>query len=150
MPSAPSALADAPAMAKSAGLRYVNDGSPGITRERDGDALRYRTPNGELIDDEETLARIKNLAIPPAWTDVWICKLANGHLQATGRDAKGRKQYRYHARWRSSRDEVKYERMISFGKALPDIRRRVDQALRLPGLPREKCWPPSCNCCRQR
>ena len=138
MPSAPSALADAPAMAKSAGLRYVNDGSPGITRERDGDAFRYRTPNGELIDDEETLARIKKLAIPPAWTDVWICKLANGHLQATGRDAKGRKQYRYHARWRSSRDEVKYERMISFGKALPDIRRRVDQALRLPGLPREK------------
>jgi DNA topoisomerase-1 len=91
-----------------------------------------------VVDDEATLARIKALVSPPAWTDVWICKQANGHLQATGRDAKQRKQYRYHARWRSLRDEVKYERMINFGKALPDIRRRVDAALRLPGLPREK------------
>ena len=138
IPSSPSSLADAPAMAKSAGLRYVNDETPGIAREREGDAFRYRAPNGDLIADEDTLARIKKLAIPPAWGDVWICKQATGHLQATGRDAKGRKQYRYHARWRNSRDEVKYERMISFGKALPDIRRRVDQALRLPGLPREK------------
>ncbi|MFP5390813.1 MAG: DNA topoisomerase IB, partial [Gammaproteobacteria bacterium] len=89
-------------------------------------------------EDEATLARIKSLVIPPAWTDVWICKSANGHLQATGRDARGRKQYRYHARWRTLRDEVKYERMISFGKALPMIRQRVDEDLRRPGLPREK------------
>jgi DNA topoisomerase-1 len=131
-------LADAPAAARSAGLRYVNDGTAGITRERAGDSVRYLAADGAPIDDDATLARIKALAIPPAWTDVWICKQENGHLQATGRDAKGRKQYRYHARWRSLRDEVKYERMISFGKALPDIRRRVDEALRLPGLPREK------------
>ncbi len=140
MPS-PSALvtpADPPAAARSAGLRYVNDASPGITRERAGEAFRYLLPDGSPVTDDATLARIKALAIPPAWTDVWICKLDNGHLQATGRDAKKRKQYRYHARWRSLRDDVKYERMINFGKALPDIRRRVDEALRLQGLPREK------------
>ena len=91
-----------------------------------------------MLTDEDTLARIRKLAIPPAWTDVWICTLDNGHLQATGRDAKKRKQYRYHARWRSLRDEVKYERMINFGQALPEIRRRVDAALRLPGLPHDK------------
>jgi DNA topoisomerase-1 len=135
---APSAAADAPAVAKSAGLRYVNDGAPGITREPGGALFRYRAADGALIDDAATLERIKALAIPPAWTDVWICKLANGHVQATGRDAKGRKQYRYHPRWRSVRDDVKYERMLSFGKALPAIRQRVDAALRLPGLPREK------------
>ncbi len=132
------ALADAPAVARSAGLRYVNDGTAGISRERSGDSFRYRAPDGSVVDDEATLARVRSLAIPPAWTDVWICKLDNGHLQATGRDAKKRKQYRYHPRWRSTRDDVKYERMINFGKALPDIRRRVDEALRLPGLPREK------------
>lgn len=137
-PAATAALADPPAAAKLAGLRYVNDGAPGITRQRDGEAFRYLTPHGAVIDDAATLARIKSLAIPPAWTDVWICKLDNGHLQATGRDAKRRKQYRYHPRWRSLRDEVKYERMINFGKVLPDIRRRVDDALRKPGLPREK------------
>jgi DNA topoisomerase-1 len=135
---APLAVADAPAVAKSAGLRYVHDGAPGIAREPDGALFRYRAADGALIDDAATLARIKALAIPPAWTGVWICKLANGHLQATGRDARGRKQYRYHPRWRSVRDDVKYERMLSFGKALPAIRRRVDAALRLPGLPREK------------
>ncbi len=128
----------APAVARSAGLRYVNDSAAGITREAGPDGFRYCGPDGKFIDDEATLARIKALAIPPAWTDVWICKLDNGHLQATGRDAKKRKQYRYHARWRSLRDDVKYERMINFGHVLPDIRRRVDQALRLPGLPREK------------
>jgi DNA topoisomerase-1 len=90
------------------------------------------------VRDEDTLARIKSLAIPPAWTDVWICAQPNGHVQATGRDARGRKQYRYHPRWRAVRDEVKYERMIAFGKALPQIRRKVDEDLRLPGLPREK------------
>jgi DNA topoisomerase-1 len=140
MPSlpAPLALADAPAAARSAGLRYVNDSTPGISRQADGASFVYVGPDGKLVDDEATLARIKSLAIPPAWTEVWICKLDNGHLQATGRDAKQRKQYRYHPRWRSLRDDVKYERMINFGKALPDIRRRVDAALRLPGLPREK------------
>ncbi len=140
IPSASDSLAtaDAPAVARSAGLRYVNDSAPGITRQASGEGLRYVGPDGTPIDDEATLARIKALAIPPAWTDVWICKFDNGHLQATGRDAKKRKQYRYHARWRSLRDDVKYERMINFGKVLPDIRRRVDAALRLPGMPREK------------
>lgn len=124
--------------AKAAGLRYVSDDKPGITREKAGDGFRYVDKDGKAIDDEATLARIKALVIPPAWTDVWICASANGHLQATGRDAKKRKQYRYHAKWRSVRDEVKYERMLNFGQALPDIRRAVDAALKLPGLPREK------------
>jgi DNA topoisomerase-1 len=136
--SATLAMADAPAVAKAAGLRYVHDGMPGISRERRGEQFRYRDPVGRLIADEATLARIKSRAIPPAWTEVWICQRDNGHLQATGRDARHRKQYRYHPRWRSTRDDVKFERMISFGKALPEIRRRVDQALGLPGLPREK------------
>lgn len=131
-PAATAALDDPPAAARRAGLRYMNDGTEGITRQRDGDAFRYLGPDGTVIDDEATLARIQSLAIPPAWTDVWICELDNGHLQATGRDAKQRKQYRYHSRWRSLRDEVKYERMINFGKVLPDIRRRVDDALRKP------------------
>ncbi len=137
-PSATLATADAPAVARSAGLRYVNDSTPGIARHANGEGFSYIGPDGKSIDDEATLARIKALAIPPAWTDVWICKFDNGHLQATGRDAKKRKQYRYHARWRSLRDDVKYERMINFGKVLPAIRRRVDDALRLPGMPREK------------
>lgn len=138
--SAPGAApaGDVLAAARSAGLRYVSDTSPGITRIATGDGFRYVAADGEPITDEDVLARIRKLAIPPAWTDVWICKLANGHLQATGRDARLRKQYRYHAKWRNLRDEVKYERMISFGKALPAIRRRVDADLRLSGLPREK------------
>jgi DNA topoisomerase-1 len=129
---------DPPAAAKAAGLRYVNDNKPGIRRERAGDGFRYFDAKGEPVDDEDVLRRIKSLAIPPAWTDVWICPRENGHLQATGRDARGRKQYRYHAKWREVRDEVKYERMIKFGQALPAIRREVDRALSLPGLPREK------------
>jgi DNA topoisomerase I len=132
------ALADPPAAAKAAGLRYVNDNKPGIRRERDGETFRYVDQKGAPVDDEDTLKRIRALAIPPAWTDVWICPQANGHLQATGRDARGRKQYRYHAKWRAVRDEVKYGRMIKFGQALPAIRREVDRALALPGLPREK------------
>jgi DNA topoisomerase-1 len=136
----PSALApaDAPAAAKSAGLRYVTDNMRGIAREVKGDGFRYVDKDGNTVDDEATLARIKSLVIPPAWTDVWICPLANGHLQATGRDARQRKQYRYHPKWRNVRDEAKYERMLSFGKALPAIRAAVDAALKLPGLPREK------------
>jgi DNA topoisomerase-1 len=139
----PSALSPVPnsdptEAAKSAGLRYVTDGKRGITRERDGEHFRYLDSHGDVVTDEATLARIKSLVIPPAWTDVWICPQANGHLQATGRDAKQRKQYRYHPRWRSVRDEVKFERMLKFGQALPQIRRTVDAALSLPGLPREK------------
>src|SRR5450830_1014716 len=114
--------------AKAAGLRYVSDDKPGIRREKQGDGFIYLDKDGAVVDDEATLARIKALVIPPAWTDVWICPSANGHLQATGRDAKQR----------SVRDEVKYERMLNFGQALPQIRRTVDEALKLPGLPREK------------
>ncbi|MEN3274882.1 MAG: topoisomerase [Massilia sp.] len=129
---------DPPTAAKAAGLRYVLDDRPGIRREREGEGFRYYSPKGEPVDDEATLKRIKSLVIPPAWTEVWICPQANGHLQATGRDARGRKQYRYHPKWRSVRDEAKYERMINFGQALPLIRAEVDRALKLPGLPREK------------
>jgi DNA topoisomerase-1 len=139
-PSATSPLpqADAPAAAKAAGLRYVGDHQPGIARKRTSKGFRYVDADGRPVRDEDILARIRSLAIPPAWEQVWICAHANGHLQATGRDARGRKQYRYHARWRSVRDEVKYERMLAFGRALPGIRAAVDAALSLPGLPREK------------
>lgn len=126
------------AAAKSAGLRYVTDHMRGIARQVMGDGFRYVDAHGDAVDDPDTLARIKSLVIPPAWTDVWICPLANGHLQATGRDARKRKQYRYHPRWRSVRDETKYERMLGFGKALPQIRLAVEEGLKLPGLPREK------------
>jgi len=129
---------DPPAAAKAAGLRYVHDDRPGIQREPVKDGFRYVDAKDAAVEDEATLKRIKSLAIPPAWTDVWICPQANGHLQATGRDARGRKQYRYHPKWREVRDEVKYERMIKFGKALPQIRKEVDRALALPGLPRDK------------
>ena len=132
------AEADAPTVARSAGLRYVNDTAAGIARLPEGKAFRYADAGGAEITDDATLARIRALVIPPAWTDVWICKNENCHLQATGRDARGRKQYRYHTRWRQLRDEVKYERMIKFGAVLPDIRRTIDSALKLPGLPREK------------
>jgi DNA topoisomerase-1 len=132
------AALDAVASAKLAKLRYVSDASPGIRRERLGDSFRYLAPNSNEIDDDAELARIRKLAIPPAWTDVWICPHANGHLQATGRDARGRKQYRYHPRWREVRDEAKYGRMVSFGELLPRMRRRIDADLALPGLPREK------------
>lgn len=128
----------APATARQVGLRYVGDNAPGIARVADGDAFRYIGPDGKTIRDEATLARIRSLAIPPAWTDVWICAWENGHIQATGRDAKRRKQYRYHPQWRNVRDEAKYERMLGFGKALPAIRKSASEALALPGLPREK------------
>jgi DNA topoisomerase-1 len=124
--------------AQDAGLRYVTDTKPGITRKRSGKGWHYTTPNGDTLKDPAALARIKTLAIPPAWRKVWICPTPDGHIQATGLDAKDRKQYRYHPRWREVRDSVKYERMIAFGKALPDIRKRVDHDLALPGLPREK------------
>jgi DNA topoisomerase I len=129
---------DPAAVAKSAGLRYVSDARPGITRRRRGRAFAYFDADGKEIKDEEELRRIKALAVPPAWTEVWICPLANGHIQATGRDQKGRKQYRYHARWREVRDETKYDKMIAFARALPRIRERTERDLSLPGLPREK------------
>ena len=130
--------AEAVASARAAGLRYVSDARPGIGRERRGDGFVYRTAEGEQVSDERQLERIRKLAIPPAWTEVWICPYPNGHLQASGRDARGRKQYRYHARWREVRDETKYGRMIAFAEALPAIRRQVEEDLQLKGLPRRK------------
>lgn len=124
--------------AQAAGLRYVTDAKPGIRRVRCGKGFRYTAPGGATVHDEETLRRIRSLVIPPAWTGVWICTTPNGHLQATGRDARGRKQSRYHPRWREVRDETKYERMVQFAQALPVIRERVKKDLALPGLPREK------------
>ncbi|MHB1558408.1 MAG: DNA topoisomerase IB [Isosphaeraceae bacterium] len=126
------------AVAREAGLRYVGDESPGIRRVRSGRSFRYVDPDGRAVRDAETLGRIRALAIPPAWTDVWICPRENGHIQATGRDDRGRKQYRYHARWRSVRDEAKYGRTLAFGRALARIRRKTEKDLRLPGLPRRK------------
>ncbi|MFL6196635.1 MAG: DNA topoisomerase IB [Thermoanaerobaculia bacterium] len=124
--------------AKAAGLRYVTDDEPGIRRKKRGQGFAYQDPEGRTVKDEKILERIRKLAIPPAWTDVWICPRANGHLQATGRDAKGRKQYRYHADWRNVRDETKFGRMIAFGESLPRIRERIERDMSLRGLPREK------------
>ena len=120
------------------GLRYMGDGMPGLRRRRNGRGFVYLDADGERLDDPETLARIRALAIPPAWTDVWICPASNGHLQATGRDSRGRKQYRYHDRWRTVRDETKFERLSDFARALAAIRRRVGRDLGREGLPREK------------
>lgn len=127
-----------PAEVKAAGLRYVTDRQPGIRREPDGDGFRYIAPDGSIVEDEKILARIKSLGIPPAYTDVWICRSENGYLQATGYDAKRRKQYRYHPHWRETRDETKYEHMMAFGEALPRIRERVAHDLGQHGLTREK------------
>jgi DNA topoisomerase-1 len=125
-------------VAEEAGLRYVSDDAPGYTRKAKGDDFEYFDTAGKKIRDETRLLRIKRIGIPPAYTRVWICPSPNGHIQATGRDARGRKQYRYHERWREVRDENKYERMLVFGKALPKIRRRVNRDLKRRGLPREK------------
>jgi DNA topoisomerase-1 len=127
------------ASARVAGLRYVNDETtPGIRRIGQKGRVRYVGPDGKPIKNPSELQRIRSLVIPPAWTQVWICPYVNGHLQATGRDARGRKQYRYHARWREVRDEVKYGRLISFAQALPRIRQRTNADLNRPNLPREK------------
>jgi len=120
------------------GLHYTTDRKPGITRVRRGKGFSYHRANGELIRSERTLSRIRALAIPPAWTDVWISPDPHGHLQATGRDARGRKQHRYHDRWREVRDQAKYDHVIAFAEALPHIRQRVDADMRRHGLPREK------------
>ena len=131
-------VADAIDAAEEAGLRYVSDDRPGYTRKAKADDFDWLDADGEPIRDEQRLLRIKRLAIPPAWTEVWVSPLANGHIQATGRDARGRKQYVYHDRWREVRDENKYDRIISFGQTLPKIRRRIARDLKLPGLPRNK------------
>ena len=119
-------------------LRFSSDTEPGIARRRKGAGFTYVGADGKRVSDETTLARIRKLAIPPAYRDVWICRDARGHIQATGTDARGRKQYRYHPRWREVRDAHKFERMTAFGKALPRIHRRVSRDLKLPGMPREK------------
>ncbi|ATC64357.1 DNA topoisomerase I [Nibricoccus aquaticus] len=132
------ALMDSAGAAKEAGLRYVTDDSRGITRRRAGKAFRYLMPDGAPVKNADTLARIRSLAIPPAWSDVWICPLTTGHLQATGRDVRNRKQHRYHPEWRAIRDQTKYERMIAFGRVLPALRRKVERDLRRLGTGREK------------
>jgi DNA topoisomerase-1 len=124
--------------ARAAGLRYVSDTRPGISRHKHGKSFRYTTPDGAPVRDDKTLGRIKSIVIPPAWTNVWISPSENGHLQATGRDVKGRKQSRYHPRWRTTRDETKYERMTHFAAVLPAIRERIHHDLALPGLPLER------------
>jgi DNA topoisomerase-1 len=124
--------------AQAARLRYVSDTQPGIQRQRAGRGFCYRGLDGRPIRDPAVLRRIKALAIPPAWTDVWICPRPDGHMQATGRDTRGRKQYRYHPRWRTVRDATKYDRMIAFGEVLPQLRARLERDMALPGLHREK------------
>ena len=124
--------------AKAARLRYVIDDEAGILRQKQGKHFRYVNAVGETIHDADDIERIEKLRIPPAWTDVWISPYPNGHIQATGRDAKGRKQYRYHERWTQRRNLVKFSRMIAFGKALPGLRKHLQQDLKRSGLPREK------------
>ncbi|HEY4343983.1 MAG TPA: DNA topoisomerase IB [Parvibaculum sp.] len=119
-------------------LRYVADDEPGIGRKRAGRGFFYVKPDGKKVTEVADLARFRSLAIPPAWEDVWICLYANGHLQATGRDARGRKQYRYHPEFRQQRDEVKYERLLGFAHVLPKIRAAVANHMGLRGLPKEK------------
>jgi DNA topoisomerase I len=124
--------------AVAAGLRYVSDDSAGFIRQRKGKDFVYQDKDGRRLRDPGELKRIRSLVIPPAWEKVWICARANGHLQATGFDAKGRKQYKYHPKWREVRDEAKFERLLSFADVLPKIRARVDEDLARPGLSREK------------
>ena len=124
--------------AKHAGLRYVSGEVPGITRRKKGRGFAYFAADGALVRQDATLQRIRSLVIPPAWTRVWICPQAEGHLQAVGRDARGRKQYRYHPLYREVRDQVKFDRMVSFGTALTKIRRRIRRDLKLPGMPKLK------------
>ncbi len=138
VPAVPEAALDPLAAAKLAKLRHVGDDMPGTTRHKARNGFDYRLPDGDLVRDIETLKRIRSLAIPPAWTAVWICPYPYGHIQAIGRDQRGRKQYRYHPRWREVRDESKYGKMLVFSRVLPAIREPVDADLRRPGLPRER------------
>lgn len=135
MSRAPSELTDT---LKRARLTYVSDLDPGLGRKRAGRGFSYVGPDGRAIQDKATRARLKALAIPPAWREVWISPSENGHVQATGRDERGRKQYIYHAEWSAFRDAAKFDHMLVFGQGLPRIRRRVDRDLSLPGLPRDK------------
>jgi DNA topoisomerase-1 len=137
-PEPTAAIAEATDAARTAGLHYVSDLTPGIRRLRRGRGFRYAAPDGGTVRDPAELERIRALVIPPGWTDVWICASRRGHIQAIGRDARGRKQYVYHPRWREVRDETKYGQLIAFGRALPAIRRRVRHDLARAGLPREK------------
>src|SRR5688500_4092741 len=125
MPSKSAPNSDAVASAKEAGLRYVTDRRPGIRRERRSAGFQYFGGKGGVSRNKAEIAGIKKHAVPPAWTDVWICPDPRGHIQATGRDAKRRKQYRYHSEWRAGRDENKYDRMLAFADALPKIRQRI-------------------------
>src|SRR5689334_12667962 len=135
----PDAAAEALAHAREAKLRYVSPEDPGIKRVRNGKGFRYlAAPGDKPVKDEGTLKRIRSLAIPPAYEDVWICMDARGHLQATGLDARGRKQYRYHPDWRAMRDSAKFERMVEFGESLPKLRKALKRDLALDGLPQEK------------
>lgn len=124
--------------AKTVGLEYVSDTEPGLHRRKSGQSFRYVDRAGRPITDDATLRRVRALAIPPAYRDVWICPRENGHLQATGRDARGRKQYRYHARWSEARGLEKFSRVVAFGAALPKLRRRLRRDLALPGFPQPK------------
>ena len=133
-----SELVDPVASARAAGLHYVSDLGPGLRRKRAEKRFVYLTPDGSPLRDLDTIRRIERLVIPPAWTDVWISPDPQGHLQATGRDARGRKQYRYHTRWREVRNAVKYDRLLAFAETLPRIRAQTDRDLELPGLPRRK------------
>lgn len=139
---APDVLQDAPvelaASARAAGLHYVGDDEPGISRRRRGKGFSYLKPDGARVTDQRERERLNALAIPPAYREVWICTSPEGHIQATGRDEKGRKQYLYHPRWREVRGAAKYYRMLEFGEVLPALRRRVAKDMSLPGLPRDK------------
>ncbi len=137
-PDTLASVADAIELSASIGLVYVSDSDPGIKRVKKGERFAYLYTDDKTLRDAKELERIASLAIPPAYTDVWICKHARGHLQATGHDARGRKQYRYHPEWRTARDSAKFERMIEFGEALPRLRRRIARDLGLTGLPRDK------------
>jgi DNA topoisomerase I len=137
-PDAVQTIVDPRDAAESAGLRYVSDERPGIRRKKVGTGFSYVRADGSRLMERGALKRIKALAIPPAWTDVWICPFPDGHIQATGRDAKGRKQYRYHARFREVRESTKYEHVVAFADALPSIRDTVREHMALRGLPREK------------
>src|SRR4029450_11326464 len=134
----PDVAADSAEAAEEAGLQYVNDDRPGYRRRAKGKGFEYLDTEGKTIRDEQRLLRIKRLAIPPAWTDVWICPSPNGHIQATGRDARRRKQYRYHNRCRETRDENKFGRVAAFAQALPKIRQQIAKDMKLPGLSRKK------------
>ena len=137
-PDLPESVVQAVEHAHANGLIYVSDAEPGIERRKRGKGFYYLGTDGRAVTDEKTLQRIRKLAIPPAYTNVWICTKDRGHLQATGRDARGRKQYRYHPEWRATRDDGKFSKMIEFGAQLPKLRRRLKQDLALPGLPKNK------------